>query len=419
MGGTLINSKTTIRILVLDDEPFMLKLLGQMLASLGYSSVMLCDNGCAALEQVDHADGAPDLILLNLNMPEMDGAKFMRKLVEHSYTGSLILFSGEGERVLQIAENLVRAHKITLLGRLHKPVTPEDLSALIGKWEPPSQGESRTAKKVYRTEELHAAIANGELVNYYQPQVAVASGAVVGVEILARWRHPQHGMVLREPFMGMADAHDLTRAVLTGALAQARIWQDAGLTLRTAVNVAMDNLASLDFADFVVRLVAAAGVPPQTVVLGVQKVSENCLTQENMHVPLEVLTRLRLKHLRLSIDAFNTGDYSLAQLQDVPFDELKIDQRFVHCAWKDERVREKFDACLALARQLDMEVVADGVKNLNDWNFLRRTGCGFAQGYFIADPMPTDNLPGWMADWQARVNSGLDEQLHNQDLAAR
>lgn len=404
MGGTLMTNKTTIRILVLDDEPFMLKLLGQMLASLGYSSVMLCDNGRAALEQVDHADGAPNLILLDLKMPEMDGAEFVRKLVEHSYTGSLILFSGEGERVLQSAESLVRAHKITLLGRLHKPITPERLSALIVKWEPPSQGDSRAEKKVYRTEELRAAIANGELVNYYQPQVAVASGAVVGVEVLARWRHPQYGMVLLEPFMGMADAHDLTRVVLAGALAQARVWQDAGLTLRTAVNVAMDNLASLDFADFVVGLVAAAGVPPQTIVLEVQEVSKNRLTQEDMRAPLEALTRLHLKHLCLSIDAFNTGDYSLAQLRDLPFDELKIDQRFVHCAWKDEMVQEKFDACLALARQLDMEVVADGVENLNDWNFLRRTGCGFAQGYFIADPMPADNLPGWMADWQARVN---------------
>jgi len=402
-----MTNKTTIWILVLDDEPFMLKLLGQMLANLGYTSVTLCDNGRDALEQVDHADGAPDLILLDLNMPDMDGAEFVRKLAECCYTGSLILFSGEGERVLQSAENLVRAHKITLLGSLQKPVTPEGLSALIGKWVPPSQVDPKAAKKIYRTDELRAAIANGELVNYYQPQVAVASGAVVGVEVLARWRHPQYGMVLLEPFVGMAEAQDLTRVALTGALAQARIWQDAGLTLRTAINVSMDNLASLDFVDFVVGLVAAAGVPPQTVVLEVQEVSKHRLIQENMRAPLEALTRLRLKHLRLSIDAFNTGDYSLAQLRDIPFDELKIDQRFVHCAWKDERVREKFDACLALARQLEMEVVADGVESQDDWDFLRRTECEFAQGNFIAKPMPADNLPSWMADWQAQMNRGF------------
>lgn len=397
-----MTNEITIRILVLDDEPFMLKLLGQMLANLGHASVTLCENGPAALKQVDHADSAPDLILLDLNMPEMDGAEFVRKLVEHHYTGSLILFSGEGERVLQSADNLVHAHKIPLLGHLQKPVTPEGLSALIGNWVPPSQSDSGNAKKVYRTDELRAAIANGELVNYYQPQVAVASGAVVGVEILARWRHPQYGMVLLEPFSGTAEAQDLTRAVLTGALAQANIWQDAGLSLRTAVNVSMDILTSLDFANFVVELVAAADVPPQTVVLEVQEVSKNFLTQGNMSAPLEVLTRLRLKHVRLSIDAFNTGDYSLAKLRDIPFDELKIDQRFVHGAWKDEKVREKFDACLALAKQLDMKVAADGIEDQDDWNFLRRTGCEFAQGNFVANPMPADDLPGWMADWEAR-----------------
>ncbi|MHB8230265.1 MAG: response regulator, partial [Vulcanimicrobiaceae bacterium] len=156
---------SAIKILALDDEPFMLKLLAQMLANLGYPSAATCDSGRAALELVDNPDSRPDLILLDINMPEMDGVEFVRHLVEHHYSGALILVSGENERVLESVGKLVRAHKITELGHLSKPVTPGRLAALIEKWAPSGQGSVRAAKNVYGPNELRAAIANGELMN--------------------------------------------------------------------------------------------------------------------------------------------------------------------------------------------------------------------------------------------------------------
>ena len=116
-----------------------------------------------------------------------------------------------------------------------------------------------------------------------------------------------------------------------------------------------------------------------------------------------VVTRLRLKRFRLSIDDFGTGHSSLAQLRDIPFDELKIDQSFVHAAWADETLRAMYDASLGLARQLGIEAVAEGVEDRNDWDFLRRTGCDLAQGYFIARPMPAADFSGWIQVWEARV----------------
>ena len=339
-------------------------------------------------------------------MPEMDGVEFVRKLVEHRYAGSLILVSGEDERVLKTAEKLVKAHGITVLGHLKKPVTPGGLSKLMETWAPPLTGQPRAGKKGYGADELRAAIANGELVNFYQPKVAVGTGKIVGAETLVRWRHSKDGLVFPDQFIGVAEANglidDLTQVVLTEALAQAKVWQEAQLDLRVAINVSMDNLSSLDFVEFIGRTTAEAGVPPQKVVL---EITESRLMGD-LRNSLEVLTRLRLKRFHLSIDDFGTGHSSLAQLRDIPFDELKIDQSFVHGAWKDETVRAMYDASLGLANQLDMEVVAEGVEDQEDWDFLHQTGCHLAQGYFIARPMPASDLPGWMKTWNDRYRDG-------------
>ena len=399
-----MTNKAKIKILVLDDDQFTLKLLARMLENSGYTAVSTCDNGRAGLELVDGPGAQPDVILLDLNMPEMDGVEFVRHLVEHRYTGSLVLFSGEDEQMLQAAEKLVRAHKIPVLGHLLKPVRPEDLEALIAKWNPSYQDHTPAANIIRSAEDLRTAIANGELVNYYQPKVSLATGQVVGVETLVRWNHPRDGMVLPSKFIGVAEARglikDLTRVVLTGALAELKVWQEAGLSLQLSVNVSINSLASLDFADFVAGLVTEAGVPPQKVML---EVSESWIPMNDLRAPLETLTRLRLKRFRISIDEFGTGYSSLAQLRGIPFDEIKIDRSFVHHAATDKKVRAKYDTCLNMAKQLGTEVVAVGVEEIGDWDMLRSTGCGLAQGYLIANPMPAVGLPGWIHAWQARV----------------
>lgn len=399
--------ESEIRILVLDDEPFMLKLMGRLLLNLGFTHVSCYDNGHDALASLDSPFGPPELILLDLNMPEMDGVRFVRHLVERRYTGSLILISGEDERMLQAAEQLVRAHEIVVLGYLQKPVKPAALSALLAKRVRPARVHTGAARKVYSVDALRAAIANGDLVNHYQPKVEVATGKCVGVETLVRWHHPEDGLVFPDQFIGVAEENgliaELTQVVLADALAQAKVWQDAGLVLRVAVNVSMVSLTSLDFPDYVVGLVEQAGVSPQNVVL---EVTESRIMQD-VRAPLEILTRLRLKRFWLSIDDFGTGHSSLVQLRDLPFNELKIDQSFVHRASTDQVSRAIYDASLGLAKQLGIEAVAEGVEDLADWDLLRSTGCDLAQGYFIARPMPAADLPLWIEAWKERISTGL------------
>lgn len=396
------------RILILDDDPFILKLLKRMLANLGFSSVSCCENGVDALKLLNDAATRPDLILLDLNMPGMDGIEFVRHLVGQKFSGSLILVSGEDERMLQVTEKLVQAHQISILGYLKKPVEPDALRALLMKLAAgPVYNVQGGSQKNYDAETIRAAIDSGELVNYYQPKVRVATGVVTGVETLVRWHHPVDGMVYPGQFIATAEQYGLidhlTRTVIRQAFAQAGVWQKSGLELRVAVNVSMDNLTSLDFQDVVVKLAAEAGIPPGKIVL---EITESQLMGD-VRISLEILARLRLKRFRLSIDDFGTGHSSLAQLRDIPFDELKIDQGFVHHAAMNETLRAIYDASLALARQLNMEAVAEGVEDREDWELLRRTGCDLAQGNFISRPMPADALAGWIDQWRVRVESEL------------
>jgi len=398
--------KFEMTILVVDDDPFILKLHARTLANLGFTSVTTCEGALRALEAIDLAASPPDLILLDLNMPDMDGVEFMRYLVKRDYAGSVILLSGEDERVLQAAEKLVQAHQITLLGHMRKPIKQDGLGNLLQKWTPKSRSRPASARKVYTAEAVRLAITGGELTNYYQPLVSLTTGHVVGTETLVRWRHPQDGLVYPDQFIGVAEENglirDLTRVVIDGALAQAHAWKaETGLSLHMAINVSMDDLGSLDFTDYIAGQAAMAGVLPQQVTL---EVTESRLMQDQ-RVALEVLTRLRLKRFRISIDDFGTGHSSLAQLRDIPFDELKIDRSFVHGTWTDETVRAIFNTSVILAKQLNMSIVAEGVEDRADWDFVRRSGCDIAQGYFIAKPMTAEDLHDWIEDWEERALS--------------
>ncbi|MCK9607480.1 MAG: EAL domain-containing response regulator [Methylomonas sp.] len=397
--------KAAIKILVIDDDPFMLKLIGHLLNTLGYRRVTSCDNGWAALETFDNP---PDLILLDLNMPEMDGIEFMRHLVERHYAGYLILVSGEDERMLQTAEKLVNAHKIHTLGHLRKPINPSELSEMLQNWMPPSQSRTRSLRKVYPVEAVRAAIANDELILHYQPKVNLATGKVEGVESLVRWHHPKDGMVFPDQFICVAEEHglidDLTRGIVGMAFAQTRDWQAEGLYLRVAINISMDNLNTLAFVDEITAAICAIDISPNDIVL---EVTESRL-MKNLSAPLEILTRLRLKRFRLSIDDFGTGHSTLTQLRDIPFNELKIDRGFVHGMAKDKTLSAIFNASLGLAQQLDMETVAEGVETHEDWAFLRNSGCDLAQGYYIAKPMPASEIPDWINAWEANFNQLIE-----------
>lgn len=390
------------RILVLDDDAFILKTVSHALGRLGYTQVVTTTSAAQALTLLRGDGDAIDFILCDLNMPEMDGIEFLRELADRGFGGRIALISGENPRTLKMAEDLARARSLTIVGAIEKPVRVEALKALLVQWQTEAQEVFSLDPPPVTPEELRRAIETGELVAFFQPQIELATGWVAGVEALARWKSPSRGLVLPDAFIPVAERHGLigplTERIMADAFSNMTAWRSQGLQLRMALNVSVESLKELDFPDRVLAGILAAGVSPASVIL---EVTESRF-MANLVAAMDSLVRLRLKKIRLSLDDFGTGYASLAQLRDIPFDELKVDQTFVRGAAQDETARTILEASIALGQKLGMAVVAEGVENQGDWDRVARLGCDLAQGYFMAHPMPGADIPAWVDAWNAR-----------------
>ena len=383
------------RLLVIDDEPDISQFIADAAEMAGY----LCEVTSTADHFKQALDPEPSLIVMDLVMPDMDGIELLRFLGERKCQATIVLMSGFDKRVLRVAEDLANEHGLHVAARLQKPFRLSELLSLFEQCAGLHAGAAvQRARRsiVITTDELERALVNDEFVLHYQPQLDVVSGQVIGMETLVRWQHPDHGIIFPDAFINIAESlgmiERLTWLIIHRAFSERRVYADIYPTLSLSINVSALSLNDLMFPDTVSGLAEAYHVPPSNLVL---EITESGLIN-NLSYSLDVLTRLRVKQMRMSIDDFGTGYSMLQQLRRVPATELKIDKSFVQDMQADDGARALVYKTIELGHELDMTVVAEGVETDAQLDILRKHGCDVAQGYLFSRPVPLNQLMAWM-----------------------
>ena len=259
--------------------------------------------------------------------------------------------------------------------------------------------DPHSTERLELTGELRRAIKDGELVLHYQPKIDLQTRVVVGVEALVRWRHPKRGLLSPETFLPLAERSGLMKAltseVLRMALRQCRTWHGAGIDLTMAVNVAAADLLNMQFPEELEVLLTQRGVAASSLEL---EITEGTILADPQRART-VLTRLHAMGVRLAVDDFGTGYSSLMYLKELPVDAVKIDRSFVRdmATKSDDEIIVR--AIIDLARNLNLQVVAEGVEDEATWDRLGALGCDLAQGYHLSPPLAEKELLLWLSHW--------------------
>ncbi|MDE1943479.1 MAG: EAL domain-containing protein [Betaproteobacteria bacterium] len=379
---------STLNVLIVEDDDFQRRIMADILGSLGMPTVVQASNGKQALEIIHSRSSDPiHVALCDLNMPEMDGMEFLRHLGEEKQNVAVILTSALSGKLLSSVGRMTRLYGIRLLGTIEKPVLLSNLETLLLKYDAQPASNGMPKGKVFALEEILEAIEANQFEPFYQPKLDLRTKRLVGAEALARWIHPDHGVIEPGAFIPLLEKtkniDGLTLRILRKAALACRSFHEKGSVLVVSVNLSLASLDDTSLADRVTEIVKSAGIDPQYIRL---EITESA-AMTNVAPALENLARLYMNGFSLSIDDYGTGSSNLQQLTRIPFSELKIDQSFVKDFSENAALKIVVNSSIDMARKLNVESVAEGVETLQDWTSLKEAGCDTVQGYFIARPM--------------------------------
>lgn len=340
---------------------------------------------------------APDVIVLDLQMPEADGIEMLRLLADAGTSASILLVTGMDGRTIWSAEQYGRRRGLDIAGTIQKPFKPEEL---LGKLR-----HAKATIEPLMPIDLEQAIENGELRVYYQPvaqRFADGTWDVCAVEALLRWQHPERGLLTPDSFVAMGEAHGLMQAmtdfVLQQGVEQLTGWRAQQLNLGLRVNVGGSLISDLEFPDRLYTVLAEYQIEPSALTL---EVNETAMLDQHPDT-FDILTRLRVKDINLAIDDFGIGYSSLTRLFRMPFSEMKIDTSIISGVPHLKENNTMVEAMVQLGHKCGLSVCAEGVESDDAMDFLNGVQCDFAQGFLIGRPSTAGMVPELIRHWSSR-----------------
>ncbi|MEC5385919.1 EAL domain-containing response regulator [Uliginosibacterium sp. H3] len=402
LSTSLINSG----VLIVDDSAVQRQHAAEALARLGIVNIMQAPDGSAALDMLGHMSPAPAVLIVDLEMPVMDGVEMIHRLSKLAVCPAIIVASSRESVLIESVENMVNDLGIPLLGAVRKPISEDTMRQLLSRANSmlsPSPSNAAASPEICANE-LRRALDAGEIVPWFQPKAELGSGLIHSVEALARWVKPDGSVIPPMQFIHVAESSglmfDLTLSILDQTIAALQRWKAQGHELSAAVNLSSSSLGDMRLADALLQKMEDAQLPTQLITL---EITESIMVENA--AALRDLIRLRLRGFGLSIDDYGTGFSSMQQLSRVPFSELKIDRSFVDGAHHRAHQRAILESAIDLGKRLGLATVAEGIETREDWHLLKSLGCQLAQGYLISKPAPADQIPDILARLQQKLQS--------------
>jgi len=385
--------------LIIDDDPIFRMVAEDALRVLGVADVEIAEDGANGLKQIVSSDKTFDLIICDLQMPELDGVSVVRELSNIKFAGALIIASSEAGAVISAVQRMAIMLGVRILGTIKKPLTVQALESLLLQTK---HEDCNAGVKPMTRHALKTAMSAKLLVPYYQPKLSLRLQKITSAEVLTRVFSEDGHMLSLEACLKAADQYglleELTFGLIEQTIAHVKSWSARGLELDLSFNISPVMLRKLDLPDLLAHSFKSAGIDRQTITL---EVTEERLLDYDANV-LEVLSRLRLFGFKLSIDDFGTGATSIEQLRLYPFNELKIDKSFVQGAQTDPFAKTTVEASIRLAAMLNMTIVAEGVETEADFSFVHSAGAQIVQGFLVAKALPADELYTWLQGFDAK-----------------
>ncbi|WP_028101276.1 EAL domain-containing response regulator [Pseudoduganella violaceinigra] len=392
----------SMHFLVAESEPVQRELLAGMLRHLGAQHLTLASDGLSALRLLEAGLNPPvNVVLMDIRLGGMDGLEVIRRLAEIDCRAGIIILGSHGADVLFSVETMAEAYGVEMLGSSALPVTSARLQELIEHYiAPAAEPEPEPQQPEFTFAEVGRGLQGREFDPFFQPKIELETGAVKGLEMFARWRHPEYGVLGPAAFMPVLEAERridfLDWCMIERSVAACRTLHDQGIPISFSINVDPNTLSHPQFIAQIMACLERHRILADYITF---EIIESTVLNTNPHF-LERLLRLRMMGFGLAIDHYGTGRSNLQLLAAIPFSELKIDPSFVDGASRKRAISTVLKSYLGLARSLSRHACAVGVENKRDWDFLQKLGCTYAQGFYIASPMPVEDIPGWLHDWK-------------------
>lgn len=387
-----------ISALIIDDEIEYGELLAEI-ADLNEVKAIFTDNP-NELETLVEEHPNIQLIFLDLSMPQRDGIEVLRALDVCKYKGEVVVMSGFDESVLNTAFELAKSLKLNLIDPIQKPFDIQKISGIFNKIKKSvaAYKEIPTLKKkctLLTFEQTLEALQENRVELYFQPQVSATSEKIIGVESLVRFRDREGNIIFPDRFIPVIEKHHLTQLLLEKVIdevcrkAEQVFAKFADITL--SINISALDLNRLSLPEEFTKKFSAANIPPARINIELtesQAVSYNTIT-------LDILTRLRLKGFHLSIDDFGTGSSVLENIKKIPFTELKVDKTFIDQIENQPRSLNLLKDIITMAHNQNMQVVVEGVEDIDTLKVVQEAGTDIIQGYLYAKPMAVYEFLNW------------------------